>query len=448
MGGSSSKPSELDLSQAQFKGEYVQQLQQTSAKALTEATGSASSAWGLIKWLLTPLLVIFGLLALYDYLASKVFTSWPNLGMFDKDDTPSETNILFVDTATYKNDKDQKDVTTYVRSQIQSDVSLPSLLVGYQTLGLSVDLAKGDTMPNTLIISYHLCDDPDGKYTVSVVAGQTTPSLPQVNDKCGTTEGYRSTGPTAPSKASQSPGFFSKLWNSVSGGHSGNLASSFHDATTSSSVQAKNAPLSAERDGGYGIQWWMYVKDWNYGYGKEKAVLVRPDPTNKAVMNPRISLHPTDNALKISVSVYPSSDGGTGKAEPAPAGHAGATDDVFVCEVPNIPLQAWFSVGVTLFGRNLDVYIDGKLVKSCFIPAVPKPAAGDIQITPDGGFSGNVCNLYHYPRMLTPGDAMNFWSAGTPCQNKTASGGSSATGYSVKFGVYDALGKEVQEYAF
>lgn len=447
-GGADAAPTSipgLDLSQAQFKGEYVQQLQSQSAKAFKVASQSAGTGWALIKWILLPLLVIFGLLVLYDYLASKVFTNWPNIGLFDKYEAPpAEQNILFVDKAIYSNDKDSKDVTQYVAAMIESDTSLPSFTVGYAQLGLPAALAAGTT-PNTLIISYHLCNDPPRTYTLTQTDGLATPSLPQVNDKCGAAaKPDKATAPTA----SQNPGFFSKLWNSVSGGHSGNLTSSFHDATTSSTIQAKNAPLSAERDGAYGIQWWMYVKDWNYGYGKEKAVLVRPDPTNKAVMNPSISLHPTDNALKISVSVYPSSDGGTGKAEPAPAGHSGATDDVFVCEVPNIPLQAWFAVGVTLFGRNLDVYIDGKLVKSCFIPTVPKPAAGDIQLTPDGGFSGNVCNLYHYPRMLTPGDAMNFWSAGTPCQNKTATGGSSATGYSVKFGVYDALGKEVQEYAF
>lgn len=439
-GGDDGVPA-LDLSQASFKGEYVGQLQKQASQTI-----KTTSLWMTIfKWLFYILvlaaIVIFG----YDFLASKVFTSWPNIGIFDKDETPSYSNILFIDDALYSNGSDQKDVTNYLRTQIQSDTSLSSFTVGYQALGLSAPLATG-TQPNTLTINYHLCDDRPGTYQISVVDGLAMPSLPQANDKCQGGVGYR--GTAAPPTASQNPGFFSKVWNSVSGGHSGNLTSSFHDATTSSTIQAKNAPLSAERDGAYGVQWWMYIKDWNYGYGKEKSVIVRPDPTNKAVMNPKISLHPTDNSLKISVSVYPSSEGGTGKAEPAPAGHSGATDDVFVCEVPNIPLQAWFAVGVTLFGRNLDVYIDGKLVKSCFIPAVPKPAAGDIQLTPDGGFSGNVCTLYHYPRMLTPGDAMNFWSAGTPCQSKTATGGSSATGYSVKFGVYDALGKEVQEYAF
>jgi hypothetical protein len=257
----------------------------------------------------------------------------------------------------------------------------------------------------------------------------------------------KATPPPQQSEAPEPP-LLKKLYHSVFGNSSGDLAPSFHDASTTSIIKGSQAPLSAEREGGYGMQWWMYVKDWNYGYGKPKSVIKRPDSTNGAVMNPSISLHPTDNSLQVSVSVYPATEGGSGKAQPAPAGHSGSSDDVFVCEVTDIPLQTWFSVSVTVFGRNMDIYIDGKLVKSCFLSGVPKPAVGDIQLTPDGGFSGNICNFYHYPRMLTPADALTFWSAGTPCRNQTTTGKSSATGYSVKFGVYDSLGKEIQEYAF
>jgi hypothetical protein len=217
------------------------------------------------------------------------------------------------------------------------------------------------------------------------------------------------------------------------------------------SIPATSAPLSNQSQGAYGVQWWMFVKDWNYGYGKEKQVLVRPDTTNSAVMNPSISLHPTDNTLKVSISVFPTGSGAS-KTEPAPATASGAsTDDVFICEVPNIPLQTWFSVSVTVFGKNADIYIDGKLVKSCMLPGVPKPAVGDIQLSPNGGFSGYICNVYHYPRMLTPSDAMTFYSAGSSCSKDVSSSGvttPSLSGYSVKFGVYDTLGKQVQQYTF
>jgi hypothetical protein len=246
----------------------------------------------------------------------------------------------------------------------------------------------------------------------------------------------------------------SNLYNWLTGSAgSGDLLPKLQDATKQSLISGTSAPLSSDTQGAYGMQWWMFVKDWNYGFGKEKVVLSRADPTNQNVLNPKVSLHPTDNTLVVSVSVFPDSEGSAGKTEPAPAASGGSsTDDVFTCEVPNIPLQAWFSVGVSVFGRNLDIYIDGKLVKSCFLPGVPKPATGDITLSPSGGFSGYLCNFNYYARMLTPGDASNFNGAGTTCQDKVPTngtgGGTAGSGYSVKFGVYDMQGKEVQEYTF
>jgi len=221
-----------------------------------------------------------------------------------------------------------------------------------------------------------------------------------------------------------------------------------HDATTVATVSGSSAPLSSANQGGYGMQWWMYVQDWNYGYGRDKPVVTRADPTNPSIQNPAVFLHPTNNSLKFSISVFPSGTSGT-VSEPAAAGHAGSTDDVFVCEVPNIPLQSWFSVSMTVFERNLDVYIDGKLVKSCFLNGVPKPAVGDIFLTKDGGYSGLMCDYAYSPKVLMPADAIAFFSKDTQCRSMTqVSTGSAATGYSVKFGVYDTIGKKIQEYTF
>ena len=221
------------------------------------------------------------------------------------------------------------------------------------------------------------------------------------------------------------------------------------DGTGTTIVPAMNAPLSAVNQGAYGMQWWMYIKDWNYGYGKEKPIIVRPDTTNSAVMNPRVVLHPTDNSLRISVSVFPSDEDGA-VSEPAAAGHPGSTDDVFICEVPNIPLQSWFSVSLTVFERNLDVYLNGMLVKSCFMTGVPKPAVGDIQVTPEGGFSGMVCGLVTANKMLNPSDALAFYTSDTSCRTTSdkPAAAINTTGYSVKFGVYDTVGRQVREYTF
>ena len=222
------------------------------------------------------------------------------------------------------------------------------------------------------------------------------------------------------------------------------------DTTTGTYVTATAAPLSAVSTGSYGMQWWMYVKDWNYGYGKEKPVVVRSDPMVAMIQNPRVVLHPTDNTLRISISVFPA-DNSSASNEPAAYGDSNSNGDVFICEVPNIPLQSWFSVSLTVFDRNLDVYIDGKLVKSCFISGVPKPATGNIQISPNGGYSGLLCNFQYSNSSLSPTDAATFFSKDTACRSQTANVTSLAadtTGYAVKFGVYDTLGKTIKEFSF
>jgi len=226
------------------------------------------------------------------------------------------------------------------------------------------------------------------------------------------------------------------------------------DGKTKTVIPASNAPITQGADNG--VQFWMYIRDWDYNFGKEKSILVRQDSTNPAIMNPNISLHPTDNSLNVSVSIYGS---GTGAAasEPGAANSTSSTGDVYTCTVENVPLQSWFSVSVTVFQRNLDVYINGKLVKSCVLPGVPRPAAGDIVIGKSGGFSGSVCNVHAYSSMLGPSDAASFFSAGTNCSSfaqppssNTANTPSQMTlfGYTFTFGVKDSSGKDVQKYSF
>jgi hypothetical protein len=109
-----------------------------------------------------------------------------------------------------------------------------------------------------------------------------------------------------------------------------------------------------------------------------------------------------------------------------------------------------------VFQRNLDVYINGKLVKSCVLPGVPRPAAGDITVGAGGGFSGYVCNVHAYPNMLGPTDAAAFFSLGTNCASfaqppsDTTAKGSEVTlfGYTYTFGVKDASGKQISNYSF
>jgi len=225
------------------------------------------------------------------------------------------------------------------------------------------------------------------------------------------------------------------------------------DGKITTTIPAANAPIIQGADNG--IQFWMYIKDWDYQFAKKKGIIYRKDATNATYRNPEISLHETDNSLNVKVSIYPDAAGGGTATEAAAANASGATGDSYTCTVENVPLQTWFAVSVTVFQRNLDIYINGKLVKSCVLPGVPRPAAGDLVTADNGGFSGSICNVHAYPNMLGPSDAAAFFAAGTNCASfaqpsSTTTGGSQMTlfGYTFTFNVKDSSGKVVGSSSF
>lgn len=216
---------------------------------------------------------------------------------------------------------------------------------------------------------------------------------------------------------------------------------------TKTTLSASSAPGGT--NGTFGLQFWMFIADWDYNFAKEKTVVKRLGVGTSTDVSPWITLHPTDNSLQVKVAIHPTG-GSSGVG-------AAATSDVFTCAVENVPLQRWFAVSVTVFQRNVDIYLDGRLVKSCVLPGVPKVVLGDLQIGDDAnGFSGSVCSLKTYTNMLNPADARSFAAAGTSCQAPTPSSSSapvdtavaSLFGYTFRFSTLDKSGKELSTYTF
>ena len=447
MGGSSSKPTEIktDYSNAQFSASEVErQIAKASSKLKDETQRAISNTTGFfmpIIWTLVALLVV-GIIgfAIYYFVALSTNTLPDNL-------KPPTLKIFSAKTSTVSttsNSPSAIDVTNILNNQVKQD----SLFI---PPSISKSLHGTEDPNSVLTIEYQFSDD---NISRTVVKKDNEPAFISLANRDGNSGAgpVSQSGPVSPSPYSSTnkpgPTFFSRLQSLFSSDNSGDQLPYAKDATSLSSIPSGNAPLSDGSDGAYGMQFWMYIKDWNTNFGKEKHVLSRSDSSNVSIMNPSITLHPTENTMKISISVFPSGDSSS-KLEPAPVGHSSSTDDVFICEIPDIPLQSWISVSLTLFSRNLDVYINGKLVKSCLLSGVPKKALGDIVMNKDGGFSGYVCGFYHYPRMLVPSDAQAFFNAGTSCSSSTApSAAAKATGYGLKFGIYDATGKVVNQYTF
>ena len=172
----------------------------------------------------------------------------------------------------------------------------------------------------------------------------------------------------------------------------------FASATVQSVIQPTS--LTTGNNGNssnYSYSMWIYVDDWNYKYGKEKVILSRTDSTLKP--SPVISLGAFKNDLTVSVQTYPDS--------------SSVTSQTNNCLVNNIPIQAWTNILVSVNGRVLDVYLDGKLVKTCVLPGVVKLApSAPAYITPEGGFAGYTSNIQFWNNSTSPQQAWDIYTKG------------------------------------
>jgi len=173
------------------------------------------------------------------------------------------------------------------------------------------------------------------------------------------------------------------------------------DGKAASVITASSLPNN-NNTSNYTYSTWFYVDDWNYRFGEPKILLGRLDADKSP--SPAISLGAIENNLEISVSCY--------SQDPA-TGSTGSTPLVHKCSVRNVPLQKWVNLIISLYGRTLDVYIDGKLVRTCVLPGVAQvnPDA-DVLVTPMGGFSGWTSNFQYWAAATNPQQAYNIYKAG------------------------------------
>jgi hypothetical protein len=167
------------------------------------------------------------------------------------------------------------------------------------------------------------------------------------------------------------------------------------DAKKVTKISAQD--LAQNNASNYAYSVWFYIDDWSYRYGEPKIVLGRLDSDLNP--SPSITLGAIENTLQIETTVYPSSQSSTGTKN--------------TCNVANVPIQRWVNVIVSLYGRTMDVYIDGKLVRTCVLPGVAKIANNaPVYVTPLGGFSGYTANIHYYADSLNPQEAYNIYRKG------------------------------------
>jgi len=192
-----------------------------------------------------------------------------------------------------------------------------------------------------------------------------------------------------------------------------NIQSGKDASTISSSSLAKNGEAEASN---FAYSVWFYVNDWNYRYGEPKIVLgrmgaVSPDGQGSiegiSGINPcpAIVLGAVENNVAVSLACYPGGEQSTSSASNKTIIHT--------CMVANIPIQKWVNLVVSVYGRSMDLYIDGKLVRTCLLPGTAQiNSNADLHVTPKGGFDGWTSKIQYYPNALNPQEVWNIYAAG------------------------------------
>jgi len=151
---------------------------------------------------------------------------------------------------------------------------------------------------------------------------------------------------------------------------------------------------------------WIYVKDWNYKFGQYKNILWKGNPANTSTTGsspnvgnihcPSIWLYPLTNSLKVVTSTS-------------------APEQIESCDIQNIPLLSWVHITYVLNNRAVDIYVNGKLERSCALRGIPTITNDPVYITsgnPQAGFFGKIGKTQYFTKALLPNEVANVYQQG------------------------------------
>lgn len=173
--------------------------------------------------------------------------------------------------------------------------------------------------------------------------------------------------------------------------------------------------------GEYTVSFWVYVTGFKDQAGLNKHILeirgidystlavglgahknklmVRVNTAGSTPLSGRTSLSTTDVANLFKTTQVPS-----GLLE----------QDMELCDLPEVDLQRWVCFSIVLNGRTCDLYMDGKLARSCVLPGPYKvdPKGYQMKLLDFDGIDGFLSDVTCYQYALNPDQAYRIYMAG------------------------------------
>ena len=155
---------------------------------------------------------------------------------------------------------------------------------------------------------------------------------------------------------------------------------------------------------------WIFINSLQYLEGQYKHIFYKGNSNleqnglNFPNNAPGLYLAPNTNALVVMMNTYNV-----------------INEEVII---PDIPINKWFNVIIRCKNTTLDVYANGTIVRSVNLIGVPKQNYGDVYVGMNGGFDGNISNLWYYDYALGTSEIQKIVNGG-PNTNLIGSNGMS-----------------------
>ena len=136
---------------------------------------------------------------------------------------------------------------------------------------------------------------------------------------------------------------------------------------------------------------WFNINDWNDNYGQIKPLFQKVNSGTNYTINTYFAANQNDLIIDVLHSA----------------------NNTTTCTIKNIPIQKWVHLLISVYGKSLDTYINGKLVNTCILGGVPLvSSSGAINITPGIGFSGWTAQFQYWADAMDPQTAWNIYKKG------------------------------------
>jgi hypothetical protein len=208
------------------------------------------------------------------------------------------------------------------------------------------------------------------------------------------------------------------------------------NTSTPTIVAAKTLPAFYE-GGEYSVNAWIYINDYSLNHGQNKHVLsVGGDNFSTLLVylgayknSLHVRVHTKDNASTVQSGDI--NQGNTGNYDTLTRDLVESTfktlqtDESTLynqssrpCDIPSVDMQKWVQITITLNNKICDVYIDGKLARSCILKSFFKVDQSNLNFTllKYNGFGGFVSNVSSYNYSLNPEQVWRMYMAGPGAQ--------------------------------